>query len=701
MKRKLLLFFSLVFITASSFSQNCNFTYHSAGSNHVIAFTSNINFPPPGFYFLWSFGDGSSSSASSPVHTYNATGSFVVCCSIYDSSQVVVCSACDTIQIPFSGGNCSFTATQNPVSLNTYDFAANITAGNNAIWSFGDSTTATGSNVSHTYASSGSYLVCMHEVDSTGLSICSWCMTVNVNPASCSFSAAVDTVNNVVVFYAQPSSSGTLIHWDLGDGNTGTGSPFTYSYAVAGTYNVCMTERDAFGTTVCTYCHHVTSGTPSGGGCSFTYHPDSTNSSLVYFTANVNAGAVVTWNYGDNTTPGTGTSVHHTYNGTGPYYVCISSQYGGAVCTYCDYVYLGNPSGNCSISYFIDSVNTYQVHFLATLSGFGSTVSWDFGDGTVSIPPSSASITHTYSLTGQYTVCITVRDSLGVPVCTSCVQVTIQGSIPGCQSYFIGVNVGLTAYFIELSNSSPALTTYNWDFGDGSNSTTRFPNHTYAIPGTYNVCLDIVTGNGCTSQYCDMITVDSIATNPLCRAWFVTVQLAPFQFVVVNLSSGSNLSFNWDFGDGSSSTLPYPSHYYAVNGSYAVCLTVSNSTGCNDTYCDTLSVDSLGNIFKGQSGFTINVVSPAQLTGVQELSSPTHFSVYPNPVSSVLRVNLDGEMKNKVAYKVFAIDGSEVDKGIFLKNENALNTSGWNSGAYILEIQNTDGFKSYQKIIKE
>ena len=50
------------------------------------------------------------------------------------------------------------------------------------------------------------------------------------------------------------------------------------------------------------------------------------------------------------------------------------------------------------------------------------------------------------------------------------------------------------------------------------------------------------------------------------------------------------MSYFWNFGDGQTSTLQNPSHAYNSFGPFNVCLTISNQLGCNDTYCDTITL---------------------------------------------------------------------------------------------------------------
>jgi PKD repeat protein len=56
-------------------------------------------------------------------------------------------------------------------------------------------------------------------------------------------------------------------------------------------------------------------------------------------------------------------------------------------------------------------------------------------------------------------------------------------------------------------------------------------------------------------------------------------------------SGAQIVSWSWDFGDGTAGTGPSPTHQYAANGSYTVCLTVLSSNQCTDQYCTTVEIN--------------------------------------------------------------------------------------------------------------
>jgi len=156
----------------------------------------------------------------------------------------------------------------------------------------------------------------------------------------------------------------------------------------------------------------------------------------------------------------------------------------------------------------------------------------------------------------------------------------------------------LTVQFTDLSSGGPI--SWSWSFGDGGTDTVQNPSHTYANSGTYTVTLTATNPEGATytQTRSDYITVDtpvtvtetittettSIAVQNTISAGFTGTPVtgaSPLEVSFTDTSTGSPSSWNWDFGDGSQSTLENPSHIYSVPDSYTVSLTVTGSGGTN------------------------------------------------------------------------------------------------------------------------
>ncbi len=141
------------------------------------------------------------------------------------------------------------------------------------------------------------------------------------------------------------------------------------------------------------------------------------------------------------------------------------------------------------------------------------------------------------------------------------------------------VTDGFTVTFTDASTGP--VSTYNWTFGDGASSTDADPVHTYATEGDYEVCL-IVGGCDLPDTLCATITICDAAIADF--SYLMDDLTATF----TNESSGADLSYAWDFGDGSLSLLENPEHTYAAAGDYTVCLIAYNACSA-DTTCITLS----------------------------------------------------------------------------------------------------------------
>ncbi len=679
-------------------STTCSFNYFNQ-SPSVFTFQ---NLGSPGYLAQWDMGNGSILFGDFVTYTYTAPGNYIVCLSLVDSStSTVYCTSCQTVTVV--PNNCFFTATSNPASNSTFDFTATATSGAIYNWDFGDGTTGTGAQVSHTYSSPGTYVVTVIITDVFG-AICTFTDIVVVGNQSgiCNFSFTPypNTLNSFEfnAFRSTPAPSSTTISWDFGDGSTGTGDSITHSYVNGGNFLVCMYESDSTGVVICSSCNMVTAGQVFG--CNITASTNPLNSLTIDYSVIINSAVTsVLWDFGDGST-GTGFNPSHTYTVAGTYLVVVqTNNSSGVICSSSQWVTVSTGgSGNCLIAFAPDSGSTNSFTFALYVNSPSSTVIWDFNDGSMG---TGDVVSHVFATPGVYQVCAIERDTAQNIICQTCVTVTVGIGPTFCQSSFFATTLGLDAYFIDLSLGNNSATTYAWDFGDNTTSAVRFPQHTYTNPGTYMACLTVTSGN-CVDQFCSPVTVDTIPGNPSggCQAFFATVQLAPYQVSIVNLSSGLNLNFLWDFGDGTSDNQPYPSHYYTTTGNYNLCLTVSDANGCTSTYCDTLSVDSLGNVFKTLQGFTINILSPSMLTGVNEIQSPLSFRAYPNPASSEIHLSVTSSSEKVSAYRILSLQGSEVLVGSLNGFDGVININGIAKGTYLLEVTFNSGTRSYQSIIK-
>ena len=99
------------------------------------------------------------------------------------------------------------------------------------------------------------------------------------------------------------------------------------------------------------------------------------------------------------------------------------------------------------------------------------------------------------------------------------------------------------------------------------------------------------------------------------QAWEANGELIPDEVWVWIYDYDSDYTYTCDFGDESPvTTEPNPSHTYSGDGPYTFCITVSSEAdSCSTTYCETLSVDSLGMLGGFMNGFTVNVMGAGEV----------------------------------------------------------------------------------------
>lgn len=165
-------------------------------------------------------------------------------------------------------------------------------------------------------------------------------------------------------------------------------------------------------------------------------------------------------------------------------------------------------------------------------------------------------------------------------------------------SYTIDYSISsLTYLFKDESSVSSAITSWYWNFGDGSTSGKQDPEHQYLSEGTYIVSLRITTSDGDSDIKIDTLNVSGIAP-PACSAYFTGMKdtTAPLsvKFTDHSISPGDSIiKWYWTFGDGNADSLHQnPAHSYVSGGVYNVNLSIVTAQGCSSSYQDSVVVSS-------------------------------------------------------------------------------------------------------------
>ena len=193
-----------------------------------------------------------------------------------------------------------------------------------------------------------------------------------------------------------------------------------------------------------------------------------------------------------------------------------------------------------------------ETAFSAKAGGTNITYEWDFGDG--SARSFGATPTHTYPVTGTYTAIVTASNSFNYLTDTTTVTVTdvaITDLIVTTDSPTeLGQSTTLTASIATGSNVR-----YTWDFGDGDITTTQAISpatvltHAYAQQGSYTV---VVTATNSTNTVTtsDTVTITDVPITGLTLTNDSPTEYDNVTTLTATLATGTNVSYTWDFGDG-------------------------------------------------------------------------------------------------------------------------------------------------------
>ncbi len=232
---------------------------------------------------------------------------------------------------------------------------------------------------------------------------------------------------------------------------------------------------------------------------------------------------------------------------------------------------------------------TYNFNDISNTDGTIVNWEWNFGEGQSS---SLQNPEHQYLSEGKYLVSLKITTDNS---CTSTYTDTINVQLiphSTCQAYFTVVKLtsspDYTYKFTDHSiYTSDSIISWQWNFGDLSNSNIQHPIHQYVNPGNYNTSLSITTASGCSSSYNYQLSIYSGSAPCIASFSFNQDTLSgnqlKYHFHDNSYSNASITSWSWDFGDGDSSALQDPDHIFPFQGFYFIKLKIKNLNGCTDS----------------------------------------------------------------------------------------------------------------------
>src|SRR4030042_1839058 len=244
---------------------------------------------------------------------------------------------------------------------------------------------------------------------------------------------------------------------------------------------------------------------------------------------------------------------------------------------------------------------------------------WEFGDGATSTEQNPS---HNYIRQGLYTVRLTVTNIYGSSseIKTNYIAIGLAPRADFTGQPTTG-NTPLTVEFTDRSTGHP--TSWYWNFGDGKDSPEQSPVHTYFSSGEFSVTL--TTSNEYGSSYVSKPYF--IHAIPVLKSGFVAepkTGKAPLVVKFTDISTGNPETWNWNFGDGTTSSHPNPVHTYPTPGAFDVNLTVTSGMN-KDTSVQTIVAGGVPVTDFVADRTTVAVSTPIHFAD-KTLNSPTSWS---------------------------------------------------------------------------
>ena len=242
---------------------------------------------------------------------------------------------------------------------------------------------------------------------------------------------------------------------------------------------------------------------------------------------------------------------------------------------------MGQISANYLILGSTNGCGSLAVEFQDISSGNPTSWWWDFGNGLTSTDQHPVMVFYP----GVYDVTLKVSDSVSTDILQIADVIKVY-ELPQVNftADFTSGCLPLEVSFEDLSLPSSPIVSWFWDFGDGGNDTIQHPSYLFNSSTEYDISLLVTDSNNCSSiatKWSYIITEEKPQLDFTASPEFTCLNNQQIDFIN-NTQSSQSLSYEWDFGDGQSSTVQNPIHWYTNQGMYSVKLTASSSV-CSES----------------------------------------------------------------------------------------------------------------------
>ncbi len=578
---------------------------------------------PDQLSYQWDFGDGTGAEGKQVTKVFTRGGTYNVNLTVNDNSETT-CNTdsvnsmitINTMPVADAGKDINLCLEHNQDYYISFNGSGSTDADGNALtyrWDFGDGSSDSGSSVTHVYQKRGEYVATLFVDDGYNSACSSSTDTLKVKLNKAPVAVVGDNVTVCLGTEVTFDGSGSIgeegealqYEWDLGDGTIENGVIVTHTYQSGGSYKAILTVNDMQNSncSISTDSMYVTVNTSPSADFSGV-NTACTGDELLFDasgTSDVDGDNLTyAWDFGDGTDLQGGSNVAHVYGKGGNYAVRLTiDDNKGTECS--QDISVLNVVINTPPAAVFNAVKVACTGDVVSFDATGSNdadgdklaYTWDFGDG--SELQVGSNVTHVYNNGGDYFVRLTVDDNKGTKCSTNTATtyVTVNTSPSAVLKATRLACTGDEVSF-DASGSNDAdgdKMTYTWNFGDGTTvQGGSQASHVYNKGGDYSVRLvaDDNKGTKC-SQDATGVSV-RINTPPVADAGPNLVccleQISEFDGSNSYDADGDNLTYTWDFGDGSTGEGARVSHVYSTIGRFVITLTVNDNSG---TSCDTAS----------------------------------------------------------------------------------------------------------------
>ena len=237
------------------------------------------------------------------------------------------------------------------------------------------------------------------------------------------------------------------------------------------------------------------------------------------------------------------------------------------------------PSANFLFTPPTEACTGENITFTYSDDPAGKDFAWDFGDLTTSNLPNP---THTYQNAGTYTISLHVDQYICFNDFTDAMTISPL-PVPDFQADLLEGCLPVTVQFTDFTLDAFPNATYVWDFGDGSSSSLKNPQHEYTTAGLFSVSLSVNNTDRCAGSVLQSNLIQ-VNPNPEANAsadpYLTTLDTPEINFFNQSISDSTIQYYIWTFGDGDTSHLENPSHIYQAAGDYTVQLFIETVNGC-------------------------------------------------------------------------------------------------------------------------